>query len=194
MSGKAANTFTAHLSDAVNADSFRRSVYRGSVRWICSGRNSNGTGSCPNRTIINEADLTHDLQAYFSQIIANREEFTRTVIARFNEICGKSDSSAEKISELRLRKLEKKRERYMDMYVDELISRDELNTKAKDINEEAENIRSELQLIDGRAAKGDSLQKELENMFSSAKAITTFEKMTNSGRSSARSLWIKAEK
>lgn len=65
------------------------------------------------------------------------------------------------------------------MYVDELISRDELNTKAKDINEEAENIRSELRLIDGRAAKGDSLQKELENMFSSAKAITTFEKMTN---------------
>ena len=47
--------------------SFRRSVYRGSVRWICSGRNSNGTGSCPNRTIINEADLTHDLQAYFSE-------------------------------------------------------------------------------------------------------------------------------
>lgn len=47
----------------------------------------------------------------------------------------------------------------MDMYVDELISRDELNTKAKDINEEAENIRSELRLIDGRAAKGDSLQK-----------------------------------
>lgn len=45
------------------------------------------------------------------------------------------------------------------MYVDELISRDELNTKAKDINEEAENIRSELRLIDGRAAKGDSLQK-----------------------------------
>lgn len=67
----------------------------------------------------------------------------------------------------------------MDMYVDELISRDELNTKAKDINEEAENIRSELRLIDGRAAKGDSLQKKLENMFSSAKAITTFEKMTN---------------
>ena len=161
--------------------SFRRSVYRGNVRWICSGRNSNGTGSCPNRTIINEADLTHDLQAYFSEMIVNREEFTRTVIARFNEICGESDSSAEKLSELkaRLRKLEKKREKYMDMYVDELISRNELNTKAKDINEETENIRCELRLIDSRAAKGDSLQKKLENMFSSGKAITAFEQMTN---------------
>ena len=57
--------------------SFRRSVYRGQVRWVCSGRNEKGTASCSNRTIIREEDLTHDLQVYFADIITNRMDVTK---------------------------------------------------------------------------------------------------------------------
>ena len=52
--------------------SFRRTVrtYKNTyVRWVCSGRNALGTGSCGNKTSVDEEELIEVLQEYFGNIL-----------------------------------------------------------------------------------------------------------------------------
>ena len=163
--------------------SFRRSVYRGQIRWVCSGRNEKGTASCSNRTIIREEDLTHDLQVYFADIITNRKEFTDGIVTRFNSEYKDLDSSRESYDELEKKcaKLENTAQKYMDMYVDELISREKLNEKLGAVNREIEQLRNEMKMLEVNLTKGDRLEEIIYETLDSIDDITDMSAMTNAG-------------
>lgn len=161
--------------------SFRRSVYRGQVRWVCSGRNSNGTGSCPNKTIIREDDLTHDLHIYFSGLLSDRKGFVDGIVSRFNDEYKEKNMSSENYSELakKCEKLENTAQKYMDMYVDELISREKLNEKVGAVNREIEQLRNEMKLLEINMTKGDRLEEIINETLISIEDITDMSEMTN---------------
>lgn len=161
--------------------SFRRSVYRGDIRWVCSGRNSYGTGSCPNKTIIHEDELKDALKEYFTGIIANKAEFAKDVSSRFKAQYDKLAPEAKDYDEMtkKLSKLENKAQKYMDMYVDELITREMLNTKLSAVNDEISRVKNDLKLLDAHSNTGERLEEIISDTVRSIERSADVDNMSN---------------
>ena len=101
------------------------------MRWVCSGHNGNGADSCPNAVSVDEEDLIQALQEYFQDMLRKKKKVIDYVVKEFQRVYKAKDENVQQEKEInsQLIKLKKSREKYMDMYADDLITRDELNEK-----------------------------------------------------------------
>lgn len=164
--------------------SFRRTVrkYKNTyVRWVCSGHNGKGVDACPNAVAVDEDELTDVLQEYFNQILSQRKKVIRYVVGEFQRVYKAKDENLEYEKELRsqLNKLEKVRKKYMDMYEDDLITREELNEKIGGSRKEVERLENELKMVSYHLTKGEQLEGVLNNTFKAIEDITDVREMTN---------------
>ena len=67
----------------------------------------------------------------------------------------------------------------MDMYTDDLISRQELNEKIGSMKSEMERLENELKLVQYNLDKGDQLEDIIKKTFQSIEDITAVRDMTN---------------
>ena len=67
----------------------------------------------------------------------------------------------------------------MDMYVDGIISRDELNSKAKTLTSDINNLENELKSAEYNLTAGEHLEEIIDSTFREIKDIVAVEKMTN---------------
>jgi site-specific DNA recombinase len=164
--------------------SFRRTVrtYKNTfVRWTCSGHNGKGADSCPNAVSLDEDELINVLQAYFAEVLKSKKNIIHYVVGEFNRLYkAKSDNVAYE-EELRnkLTRLEKTRQKYMDMYTDDLISREELNSRIGGMREEIAKLENELKLVMLNIDKGDQLEELIKKTFSTIEDIADVRQMTN---------------
>ena len=77
-------------------------------------------------------------------------------------------------------KLQKTRQKYMDMYTDDLITREELSEKIGGMKQEIARLEQEKKLIDTNLSKGDQLEHILADTFKSIEDISDASQMTNS--------------
>lgn len=164
--------------------SFRRTVrtYKNTyVRWVCSGRNGKGADSCPNKTVVDEEELIEALQEYFSNVLKQKKKVIAHVVKEFQRVYKAKDENVEYEKELnvQLTKLKKTRQKYMDMYTDDLISREELNEKIGGTREEIERLENELKLVSYHLTKGEQLENVLNSTFKQIEDITDVHQMTN---------------
>ena len=164
--------------------SFRRTVrtYKNTyVRWVCSGRNGRGVDSCPNKTVVDEEELIEVLQEYFTNVLKQKKKVIAHVVNEFQRVYKAKDENVEYEKELNaeLAKLQKTRQKYMDMYTDDLISREELNEKIGGSRQEMERIENELKMVSYHLTKGEQLENILNNTFKEIEDITDVHQMTN---------------
>ena len=108
--------------------SFRRTVrsYRNTyIRWVCSGRNGKGADICPSAVSVDENELISAMEAYFISILKAQSNIMKAAFNEFVRISKSKEYGGDYGKKLRdkLCKLQKTRQRYMDMYADELITR-----------------------------------------------------------------------
>lgn len=164
--------------------SFRRSVrkYKNTyIRWVCSGHNGKGADSCPNAVTIDEEELIEVLQEYFTEVLKQKKKVIHNVVNEFQRVYKAKDENLEYEKELtaKLNKLKKSREKYMDMYTDDLISREELNEKIGGMRKEIENLENELKMVSYHLTKGEQLEAILNDTFRTIEDITDVRQMTN---------------
>lgn len=164
--------------------SFRRTerCYKNTyIKWVCSGRNANGKDSCNNMTKIDEEELTQAIQKYFTDILSTRQDAIKNIVAEFNRIYHSKDDNSEYEKELeeRLAKAAKSRKKYLGLYEDELITREELREKVSALNIEIEKCENDLKLVKYNLSKGDQLGQVLHNTFKDLESILSMEYMTN---------------
>ncbi len=164
--------------------SFRRTVrqYKNTyVRWVCSGHNGRGAASCPNAVTVDEEELIQVLQEYFQDILSKKKKVIDYVIKEFQRVYKAKDENVEYEKELndKLSKLRKSREKYMDMYTDDLISREELNEKIGGMRKEIERLENELKMVSYHLTKGEQLEAILNSTFRQMEDITDVHEMTN---------------
>ena len=164
--------------------SFRRTVrtYKNTyVRWVCSGHNGNGADSCPNAVSVDEEDLIQALQEYFQDLLRKKKKVIDYVVKEFQRVYKAKDENVQQEKEInsQLIKLKKSREKYMDMYADDLITRDELNEKIGGMRKEIERLENELRLVSYNLTKGDQLETILNNTFKEIEDIADVHEMTN---------------
>ena len=164
--------------------SFRRTVrtYKNTyVRWVCSGHNGKGADNCPNSVTVDEEELIQALQNYFTQVLQSKKNVIHYVVGEFQRVYKARDEnlSYEKELTAQLSKLQKSRQKYMDMYTDDLISREELNTRLAGTRQEVERLENELKLVASRLTKGEQLEDILNRTFREIEDITDVHQMTN---------------
>lgn len=164
--------------------SFRRIVrqYKNTyVRWVCSGHNGRGAANCPNAVTVDEEELIQVLQEYFQDILSKKKKVIDYVIKEFQRVYRAKDENVEYEKELndKLSKLRKSREKYMDMYTDDLISREELNAKIGGMRKEIERLENELKMVSYHLTKGEQLEAILNSTFRQMEDITDVHEMTN---------------
>lgn len=164
--------------------SFRRTVrqYKNTyVRWVCSGHNGKGADSCPNAIAVDEEELIQVLQEYFQDVLSKKKKVIDYVIKEFQRVYKAKDENIEYEKQLNveLNKLRKSREKYMDMYTDDLISREELNEKIGGMRKEIERLENELKMVSYHLTKGEQLEAILNSTFKQLEDITDVHEMTN---------------
>lgn len=164
--------------------SFRRTVrtYKNTyVRWVCSGHNGRGADSCPNAITVDEEELIQALQEYFAEMLKQKKNVIQNVVREFQRIYKAKDENIEYEKELnqQLVKLQKTRQKYMDMYTDDMISREELNAKIGGMRKEIERLENELKMVSYHLTKGEQLEHILGNTFKAVEDITDVHQMTN---------------
>ena len=78
-----------------------------------------------------------------------------------------------------LAKLQKSPQKYMDMYTDDLISREELNRKLSGMRQEIERIENELKVVSYHVTKADQLESVIQRTFKEIEDISDVRAMTN---------------
>jgi len=164
--------------------SFRRTVrtYKNTyVRWVCSGHNGRGADSCPNAVTVDEEELIQALQDYFAEMLKQKKNVIQNVVREFQRIYKAKDENIEYEKELnqQLAKLQKTRQKFMDMYTDDLISREELNIKIGGMRKEIERLENELKMVSYHLTKEEQLEHILGNTFKAVEDITDVHQMTN---------------
>jgi len=176
--------FSTLIKCACCGYSFRRierayqNVY---VKWVCSGRNAHGADSCNNLTKIDETELMEAIKEYFTGVLKTKNDVIKNIVKEFNRIYHTKDDNANYEKELsdKLTMSSKTRQKYMDMYTDDLISREELREKVGFLNTEIERTENELKLVKYNLSKGDQLEKILGSTFADLESILSMEHMTN---------------
>lgn len=163
--------------------SFRRSVrtYKNTyVKWVCSGHNR-GADSCPNALSVNENELIEVIQQYFADILSKKKNVIDRVVNEFQKVYRAKDENVAYEKELRtaIEKLKRNRKKYMDMYTDDLITREELNAKIGGDKQEIERLENELRMVESRLTKSDQLQTILADTFKEIEDISHLREITN---------------
>ena len=100
-----------------------------------------------------------------------------------NEICYENHKNENKNYEkdltVQLDKLRKKREKNMDMYTDNLISRKELNDRIGGLLKEIERLENELEITSYHLNRGEQLEAILNRTFKEIEDIADVRQMTN---------------
>jgi uncharacterized small protein (DUF1192 family) len=125
--------------------------------------------------------LIEVLQEYFSGMLKKKKKVISYVVNEFQRVYKAKDENLEYEKELnsKLNKLKKSREKYMDMYTDDLISREEVNEKIGGMRKEIERLENELKMISYNLTKGEQLEAILNNTFKEIEDIADVHQMTN---------------
>ncbi len=131
---------------------FRRMVrtYKNTyITWVCNGRNSNGVHFCGNTTTLDEGKLTDMLCDYFSSSLKSNPLIFENAMKEYdrklkinNDYKGK-----EKEWTLQLNKRFREKQKYMDMFTNDIITMEELKDKTNTINSDIKKLRTELEAM-----------------------------------------------
>lgn len=151
------------------------------IRWVCSGRNSMGVNHCPNTTVIDEEELLNAIKIYLKSIIKNKKDFMKAVEKEFEKIT-KLRENNERSEESLLKEIEKvtvKKQKYMEMFQNEIINIQELKKYTNPLNEDIARLERELKLITSEIKEKDVLEKELNKTIKTVDDILNNETITN---------------
>ena len=134
-----------------------------------------------NAVTVDEEELIRALQEYFQEILSKKKKVINYVIKEFQRVYKAKDENIEYEKQLNteLNKLRKSHEKYMDMYTDDLISREELNEKIGGMRKKIERLENELKMVSYHLTKGEQLEAILNSTFKQLEDITDVQEMTN---------------
>ncbi len=140
-----------------------------------------GVNHCPNTTVIDEEELLNAIKTYLKSIIKNKKNFMKAVEKEFEKIT-KLRESNERSEESLLKEIEKvttKKQKYMEMFQNEVINIQELKKYTNPLNEDIARLERELRLITSEIKEKDVLEKELTKTIKTVDDILNNQTITN---------------
>ena len=140
-----------------------------------------GVNHCPNTTVIDEEELLNAIKIYLKSIISNKKDFMKAVEKEFEKIT-KLREVGERSEESLLKEIEKvtaKKQKYMEMFQNEVINIQELKQYTNPLNEDIARLERELKLITSEIKEKDVLEKELTKTIKTVDDILNNQTIAN---------------
>ena len=145
------HTFSTLIKCAHCGRSFTRKSYtyvNTRVYWRCVTNDQYTAEKCDNGVILDEGELIGELRQYFASLIEDQDAFIASVLSSLDKQLPTEDPEQEQQAlELRRKKLLGKRDRYQEMYANDLLSMDELKQKLGAMSEELAALDLDLEKI-----------------------------------------------
>ncbi len=151
------------------------------LRWVCSGRNSMGVNHCPNTTVIDEEELLNAIKEYLKSIISNQKNFMKMVEKAFEKMTKRRESSekSEESLQQEIKKIMVKKQKYMEMFQNEVINIQELKQYTNPLNEHIARLERERKIITSEIKEQKILVKEVSKTINTVDDMLNHETITN---------------
>lgn len=142
--------------------------------WVDSYRNAKGKDACVNKVVISEEELLEAISLFLQQLAKNRSKAVRHITAKIKEIIEEQNKGSIKEQQdmhTELERLVKEKEKYMEMYKDEVINMDELKHYTKDLNDKISKLRVEIHLANNKELISVNIEKVVAKYFDQIKTV-----------------------
>lgn len=140
-----------------------------------------GVNHCPNTTVIDEEELLNAIKVYLKSIIKNKKSFMKAVEKEFEKITKlRGNNERSEVSLLKeIEKVTSKKQKYMEMFQNDVINVKELKQYTNPLNEDIARLERELKLITSEIKEKDVLEKELTKTIKTVDDILNNQTITN---------------
>lgn len=163
--------------------SYRRMVrkYKNTyIKWVCSGHNGRGADSCPNAVVLDESELVQTIDEFVQELIGDEKNLEKKIKRSFiktMQLRGGDEMYRAEL-EAKWQKNKHARKKYMEMYAEGLIEREEMKEELLDLKKKAEAIEGELNVVKERL-KGDGAEAVFRKFFDNAMGLSSVGDMPN---------------
>lgn len=149
--------------------------------WVCCGRNINGADSCNNKTVIDEGELLASIKQYLTELIEDKQKVIKKIVSDFNKNYAPMHQNLKTEKEItkEIEKLKKSRQKYVDMYDNDIISMEDLKEKTGSTNNQIKKLEEKLKMARYGITQGDKLQTGLADTFKTIGDILNSAEITN---------------
>lgn len=176
--------FSTLIKCEVCGRSFTRKTYtyrNTRVFWRCVTNDQQTTERCNNNITLNEPDLIDALKEYVSSLIPRQEAFIAEVLATLQQKIPKAADSSQTRRELeaKRKKLLTRKERYQQMFANDLISLPELKAKLGSIENEVQTVNKALEQIRQSAGTGNPAEQRKHQCTEEIQRFLALDNITN---------------
>ena len=162
------HTFSTLIKCAHCGRSFTRKSYtykNTRVYWRCVTNDQYTAERCDNGVILDEGELIGELRQYFASLIEDQDAFITSVLSSLDKQLPPEDPEQEQQAlESQRKKLLAKRDRYQELYANDLISMAELKEKLAGITAELKTLDVDLEKV-ARSARLRSNAEEILRQY-----------------------------
>ena len=146
------------------------------IWWSCSGRNHHGANFCTNKTTIPEEELISFIDEYLTSFISNKDKLINQILKQSDQ---NKDTKSNSMLTAQLAKLQKKRQKYIEMFEEDLISMQEFKPKVEEINQQIQKI--ELDISEPKTSEDviKSVNALFKNITEQFKKYSSIAQMSN---------------
>lgn len=164
--------------------SFTRKTYtyvNTRVYWRCVTNDQYTAERCANNIVINEPDLIRELKQYVSSLISDKEAFISGILASLEQKLPKAENpeQTKRDMEAKRKKLLSKKERYQELYANDLITLPELKAKLSVILEELNAVDMELDQIEQSARTQNNAEQMIRRYTEEIQRFLELDTITN---------------
>lgn len=150
------------------------------IYWRCPTNNEYTAKRCPNNTIVREDTLIQTLSDYLRTLIADKDTLTQTIVQQYGSQLSQGDQVIDtRALESKKDKLQKKLEKYMDMYANDVISMDVLKDKTSSIKESIESINDQLIAARGQGQQAMTIDEMVQKVCNTIENFLSLDSATN---------------
>ena len=164
--------------------SFTRKTYtyvNTRVYWRCVTNDQYTAEKCDNRVILDEPELIEELRKYFASLIEDKDVFVASILASLDKQIPEAQNpeQAKQEIESKRKKLLSKKDRYQEMYANDLISMAELKDKLAGVTEELKAVDLDLERIAQSAQIISNAEKIIQHYRQEILRFLELETVTN---------------
>lgn len=150
------------------------------IRWVCNGRNSNGTETCPNQTAIDEEEMLDNIREYFINILHKDPKYFSHMVQDFCKKYRRQDKGLQQKKDYyeQLNKLKRLKDKYILMYNEDIITIDELKEQTMNLQEDIHYLSRELEMLKKNGSKVYLIEEAAPKIFKSMESLISMEEFT----------------
>jgi len=150
------------------------------VRWVCSSRNGDGIEACFNATKIKEDELLEAIIEYLKGWLCNKEVIVETAKRQYlkSQKEGSENSAAQK-ARAEIEKCQTKLKKLQELYMNDLISMDEIKNQSQPLKEKIQEAEEKLRLLEVSNYSERDIEKKVDALSGDIYQILNAETLTN---------------